>query len=112
MTGWVWLHRKIIGWEWYKDGNTFHLFVHLLLSANHQAQRWQGIVIERGQLVTGRKSLGEQTGLSEQSIRTSLSKLKSTNEITVKSTSRFSIITICNYELYQQRKMTDNQQVD
>lgn len=104
-TGWIKLHRKITEWEWYQDGNTFRLFVHLLLTANHRPQRWQGITIERGQVAIGRKTLSERTGLSEQSIRTSLGRLKSTSEITIKSTNKFSIITICNYELYQQQEI-------
>lgn len=110
--GWIRLHRKITEWEWYRDGNTFRLFIHLLLTANHRPQRWQGITVRRGQVITGRKSLSEQTGLSQQSVRTSLSKLKSTNEITVESTSKFSIITVCNYELYQQPETTGNQQIN
>ena len=54
----------------------------------------------------------EQTGLTVQKIRTALTKLKSTGELTVKTTNKFSIITVTNYELYQSDNMplTDNQQ--
>ncbi len=99
--GWIKLHRKMLDWEWYGDGNTFRLFVHLLLTANHKPQSWKGVVIGRGELATGRQSLSAQTGLSEQSVRTSLERLKSTNEITIKSTSKYSIVTIVNYDTYQ-----------
>lgn len=110
MTGWIKLHRKILDWEWYRDGNTFRLFVHLLLNANRSPQRWQGITIEREQLIVGRKSLSEQTGLSERAVRTALNRLKTTNEIIVKTTNRYSIITISNYDAYQSSQIIDDQQ--
>jgi hypothetical protein len=75
--------------------------MHLVSKANHKDGRWQGIEIKRGQLITGRKTLKTETGISEQSIRTCLSNLKSTNEVTIQSTKHYSVITICNYERYQ-----------
>ncbi len=107
--GWIKLHRKLDKWEWYQDSKTFHLFIHLVLQANHQPKKWRGIMIERGQLLTGRKALSVETGIGEQSIRTSLARLKSTNEITIQSTSLYSIITICNYNTYQDDKREINQ---
>ncbi len=101
MEGWIKLHRKLLNWEWYKNSNMVHVFIHLLFSANYESKKWQGIEIKRGQFVTGRKSLSGSTGISEQSIRTCLSKLKSTNEITIKSTNKYSVITINKYEEYQ-----------
>ena len=69
-----------------------------------------GHEINRGQIVVGRKALSESTGISEQSIRTSLEHLKSTSEITSKSTNKFTIITLCNYEIYQGDENEINQQ--
>lgn len=104
MQGWISLHRQIVEWEWYNEPNTFRLFIHLLLKANHKPKKWQGKTIEAGELVTGRKQLAQELKLSEQKIRTSLERLKSTNEITIKSTSKFSVITICKWETYQPQK--------
>ncbi|TQV82834.1 hypothetical protein [Aliikangiella coralliicola] len=101
MKGFIKLHRKIIDWEWYGDINTFAVFLHLLLKANHRPKNWRGKVIERGQLVTGRKILSSELRLSEQQIRTCLKRLQSTNEITIKSTSQYSIVTLVNYSLHQ-----------
>jgi len=99
--GFITLHRKITEWEWYQDPNTFRLFIHLLLKANHAEMKWQGQVINRGQLITGRIKLSEELKISERSIRTSLDKLKKTKIITIKPTNRFSFITIINYSSYQ-----------
>lgn len=99
--GWICLHRKFSEWEWYKDANTMRVFLHLLLKANHKEGHWQGKVIKRGQVVTGRKSLAEDLDISEQNVKTALKKLKSTNEITITSTNKFSIVTIVKYDFYQ-----------
>ncbi|MCI7241963.1 MAG: DnaD domain protein [Bacilli bacterium] len=104
------LHRKMLKWEWYNDNNTKILFIHLLLIANWEDKRWEGIIIKRGQVVTGRKKLSKETGLTEQQIRTSLNKLISTNEITIDVTNKYSLITIEKYGNYQQREERINQQ--
>lgn len=109
--GWIKLHRKIIEWEWYQDGNTLRLFLHLLLTANHEPKKWRGITINSGQKLTGRKVLAKELRLGEQSIRTSLDKLKSTNEVTITSTTKYSIITILKWKDYQSvtNKLTNEQ---
>jgi len=95
------IYRGLAGWEWYKSSEMVHLFIHLLLKANFVDGKFQGIEVKRGQLITGRKSLSENTGISEMSIRTCLTRLKSTNEITIESTNSFSLITIVKYNDYQ-----------
>ena len=122
MEGWIKLHRKFSDWEWFQDSYMVHLFIYLLLNANHKEGKWKGVDIERGTLITGRKKLSLATGISEQSIRTCLKKLEQTNEIkidtkstrelTKKSTSNFTIITICNYDNYQSEIITTNQEIN
>lgn len=112
MEGWISLYRKFTEWEWYTDANTMRLFLHLLLKANHQDGNWQGKTIRRGQVVIGRKSLANELKISEQAIRTSLNKLKITNEITIEATNKFSIITIEKYDVYQDNQKENNQQKD
>ena len=99
--GWIKLHRGLLDWEWYDDVNTKVLFLHLLLKANHKAKKYRGKTIEVGQLMTGRKLLSHETGLTEQQIRTSLNRLKSTNEITIESNAQGTIIQIVKYREYQ-----------
>lgn len=101
MTGWVCLHRKIRKWEWYSDTNVVRVFLHCLLSANYKTTEWKGVKISKGSFVTGRKKLATATSLTEQQTRTALDKLKSTNEITIVTHNKFSIITIVNWEMYQ-----------
>jgi hypothetical protein len=81
--GYVKLFRSIEDWEWYNDGNTFRVFLHILLNANHSAARWQGIALNPGQKITSIEKIAEELKLSRQNVRTALNHLKSTNEITI-----------------------------
>lgn len=101
----------MIDWEWYRDQNTKALFIHCLLKANWKDGKFEGHDIPRGSFVTGRKKLAQELGLSEQEIRTALKHLISTNELTIKKTNKFSIISIVNYEMYQQANQQANQQL-
>ena len=110
--GWVKLHRQIINWEWFGDSDTFKLFIYLILSASHKDTKFKGIDILRGQLLTGRRKISDDTHISQQSIKTILKRLKSTSEITIKSTNKYSIITICKYNDYQLPENEINQQIN
>lgn len=109
--GYIYLWRALTEWEWYTDINVKVLFIHLLLKANHKDKTWRGIEIKRGSFLTSREVLAFETGLSEMQVRTALKKLKNTNEIEIKTTSQYSIITVNNYELYQNNNQQNNQQV-
>lgn len=99
--GYIKLHRKLLDWEWKTKPLTFALFVHLLQKASFEDNNWRGISLKAGQLITGRKRLSEETGLSERQVRTALNHLKSTNEVTIKTTKEYSIITIVCWKKYQ-----------
>lgn len=99
--GYIKLHRKLLSWEWYKDPNTRAVFLHLLLIANYGESRFKGIELHPGQAVIGRKALAKSLGLTERQVRTALKHLKTTNEIAIKTTNKFSVVTIVNWALYQ-----------
>lgn len=118
MSGWIKLHRQILDWEWYSDNNAFRVFMHLILKANHKEKRYKGIELKCGSVITSRDILAFETGLSVQQIRTALDKLKSTNEITIETSSKGTIIQVVNYTKYQiatsevtNEQPTSNQQV-
>ena len=101
MEGWVKIHRKFLNWEWYQNTEMVRIFLHFLLSANHENNNWQGIIVKKGQVVIGRKKLSKTLGISQRTIRTCLSRLKTTNEITTETTNKYTIITLINWEKYQ-----------
>ena len=101
LNGYIKLHRKLVDWEWYTDVNVKVVFLHLLLTANFKKNVYQGIEVLPGQTIVGTNALAVNTGLSRQQVRTALNKLVLTNEITIKSTNKFSLITIENWSSYQ-----------
>ena len=107
MEGWIKIHRRLLNWEWWDDHNTTRLFIYCLLKANHSNAKWRGQDIKRGQFITGLNSLSAETGITLQSIRTSLKKLKSTNELTIKTNNKNSLVTVINYDLYQEKNETN-----
>ena len=109
--GFIKLHRKLIEWEWFTDSNTFHVFMFLLLDANHADKKWKGVMVKRGEKTTSVDKIRLRTGLSTQTVRTCLKRLESTREITIKTTNRYSIITICNYDTYQSKENSTNKQL-
>jgi DNA-binding transcriptional MerR regulator len=116
MSGWIKIHRKFLDWEWFNKSEAVHLFLYMLLKANHKDNKWQGNDVKRGQFISSLGNISSATGITIQQIRTILKKLEKTNEIKVKSTSQFTIVTICKYECYQDenedtnKPITNNQQ--
>lgn len=104
------LNRQILNWEWYTEPKTAHLFIYCLLRANFQPVKYRGILIKRGQFITGRKKASIDTGLSEQEIRTALKHLELTNEITKEQIGSYTVITVNKYNEYQQNNNQPNHQ--
>jgi len=99
--GFIVLHRKMLEWEWYSDPKTVTVWLYLLLKANWKPNRWRGIEIGRGQTLETLSGIAKATGLSVRSVRTALEHLKSTNEVTTKSTGYGTLISITQYSKYQ-----------
>jgi len=108
--GFIKLFRSLRQWEWYTEPNTSHLFIHIILSANHVKKNWKGRTINRGQFITSGESLIKETGLSFQEVRTSLKRLKKTGEILTEPTNKNTLITVVKYEVYQQNDKEPNKQ--
>jgi len=101
LSGFVKIHRKLVSWGWYQDNVVKGVFLHLLLTANFKEMQWQGTVVKKGQIITNYNRLADDLGFTVQQIRTALKKLKSTGEITTKTTNKFSLITVVNWDDYQ-----------
>ena len=111
MSGWIKLHRSLIDWEWYTDHNTSRLFIHCLVRANFEDKEWRGIPIKRGSFYTSLDTLSRETGLSPRQIRTSFDKLISTGELTSSGMARGRMVTIHEYDSYQEDDRLNGSQV-
>ncbi len=110
MAGWIKIQRALKEWEWYGDSYMVHLLIHMVLSANHEDKVWRGVKINRGQFISSRDKIAQDTGISPQSVRTCLERLKSTSEIRTLATSQFTLYTVVNYDKYQTKDKGSNQQ--
>lgn len=116
--GKVWLFRKLRGAPYYKDSQYIHLWVHLLMSVNWTEKRLKVegtnkfIDLHPGQILTGRKTLSDQTGISESKVERILSAFKSEQQIEQQGFSKYRVITITNWRKYQTSEQQIEQQVN
>ena len=101
MGDYIKIYRTLMEWEWYKNINTKTLFLHMLLKANWKDGKFQGEDIPRGSFVSSLQSLSSETSLSIREVRTAISHLEKTGELTVKRHAKFSVFTIKNYSQFQ-----------
>ena len=92
----------------------FYLYSFLLLRATHKQKSFVagGAVfnLDPGQILVGRNKLSEETGLSVQQIRTALELLKKLSIITCETTNKCTIVSIVNWDTYQNQQPAVNQQ--
>lgn len=110
--GFIKLYRSLLKWEWYGDVNTTATFIHMLLKANFEDVKWRGIVIKRGSFVSSIAKMAKEIGITQMELRTAISHLKLTHEITQSSTNKYTVFTVNNYEKFQAvtYKTTNKQQ--
>ena len=102
-SGYIKVYRSLLFWEWYDDANTLRVFLHLLLTANHEEQSWKGIKVQRGQRVSSFSKIGQELGLSEKEVRTAVRHLIKTGEVAHNATSKYGVFTVNNYDRFQMR---------
>ena len=110
--GWIKLHRQLQLKGYYRQSQYIHLWVHLLLCANHKRTEYmtngQIIHIKEGQLLTGRKLLAEGTGIPETTIERILKVLESEHQIEQQKTTKYRLITIVKWDTYQKADSTSD----
>jgi hypothetical protein len=121
--GWIKVHRSLKDKGYYKNSSYIHLWIHLLLSVNHEPTEffWNGkiIYLKPGQFITGRKKISFETGIPETTIERVLNCLESEHQIGQQKTTKYRLITILNWEKWQEvdnktdsKRTTDGQQTD
>lgn len=115
--GWIKLWRKLEDNPIFKNPRLLQLWIYCLFKANHKKNKamigFQEIPLKPGQFITGRHSLAKDIGLKPRSARSSwnwLKILESMQFLTIKSTNKFSIVSINNWDSYQGQVLEDFQQ--
>ena len=102
--GYVKVHRSFLNWEWHDLPVMVSVFMHCLLLANWETKHWHGVQVDRGSFITSTVKLSETCGLCRQTVSECLKRLQETGELTVKSTAKYTLITVNNYDRYQDEK--------
>lgn len=98
---WIKLPRMFMNWQWYQNTNMVHLYLYLLLNANIENKLYFGISIQRGECLVSLSTLSRDTGISRDSLKRYLKKLKDTKEISYKKLSKGRIIILLNFDKFQ-----------
>lgn len=113
--GWIKLHRKIVEKGFYRNSKYVHLWVHLLLLANHKSKEFmwnnQIIIIKEGQMITGRNELSKATGIKSGTVENILKMLESEHQIEQQKTTKYRLITIVNWKDHQKNDSTSDNRV-
>ena len=103
--GYVKLWRKSLDAGWIKNHKTWVFWTYCLMKASHKSYKAivgnQEVFLEPGQFVTGLRVIAKETGLTIRETRTVLAFLKNAGNVTIKTTNKYSIITIVNWHIYQ-----------
>lgn len=113
--GWVKIHRKLLENPLCKSPQWGWVWICLLLMANHEDTSfiWNGekINLKSGEFLTGRKKLASIAGVSEGLIEKILNYLEMEQQIRQQKSTKWRIITILNWDKYQERDSKSNNSV-
>jgi hypothetical protein len=103
-SGWLRNHRLWVFWSW------------CLLKASYKEYDLvvgcQKVHLMPGDFVFGRRVAASELNMSEREIRTAVDSLKTSQNIAIKTTNKFSIISVLNWDTYQQTENINDQQND
>jgi hypothetical protein len=118
MEGWIKLHRQITeNWMWTSEPFTRgQAWVDLLLLAAHQKSffyiRGVKVDVSRGQIAWSESKLSDRWRWSRSKLRKFLKDLKKEQQIDLQKSNVIQIVTILNYDKFQQKEPQTRQQKD
>jgi hypothetical protein len=114
--GYVRLWRRSLDAGWIKNPKLWAFWCYCLMRATHKEYDavvgLQTVHLKPGQLIFGRRRTASETGLTEREIRTILTFLTKSGNLTIKTTNKYSVITIVNWHIYQGGNEDNDQHTD
>ena len=116
MKGWIKIHRKMLENPIVmKDSDHLAVWVYLLLNAAHKERKvlFKGdkIMLQPGQLITGRNAIADFLGISESKVKRVLSDFEGDQQIDRQRSNKNSLISLINWDKYQFFDQHSDQQV-
>lgn len=104
--GAVFVHRQLRDHWISTDGNTLKVFIQILLRVEWKEGKtvfFNGVEVklQPGEMTFGRQQMAYWSHLSPKQVRISINKLKMAQTVAIKSTNKFSILYLNNWEKYQ-----------
>jgi len=114
MQGWVPIHRQLNdNWLWKdKPFSKGQAWIDILLRVNHKPAKVpignQVIEVKEGQTIWSVKDMADKWGWSRKKVDNFLKVLQTELQITKKSTTKYTLLTVANWELYQAEEQQKN----
>ncbi len=118
--GWISLHRKVMDNPIFSNANMLKLWILCLLKATHTEHKQlvgnQIVVLQKGQFITGRDALFNEFNkgakssevVSAVSLWRWLKKFEEWQMLNIKTTTKYSVVTVFNWVEYQQNEQQVN----
>lgn len=117
MEGWISLYRKIQDhWLWTKKRkfSQFEAWIYILFKANHKETKimldGKLVVVNKGSFITSEVQLGKDWSWDRSTVRKFLNTLEKDKMIHKNTTSKYTSVSIENWELYQNVQHQNQQQ--
>ena len=114
--GYIKVYRSLQDKGYYKNSAFVHLWIHLLMCATYQSKEYviNGEIeyLQPGQFITSRRRLSIDTGLEESKVERILNVLKTEHQIEQQGKSKFRIISIVNWDKYQNGEQQNELQMN
>ena len=117
MEGFIKLYRKLLENPIIcKDGDYLAVWIYLLLNATHKEYpalfKGEKIILQPGQLITGRKSISVKLNISESKVQRILKTFENEQQIEQQPSNQNRLISIVNWQEYQSSEQQIEQQVN
>ena len=117
MEGWISLHRKILENPVVcKDSDHMAVWMYLLLNATHKEYQsmfmGKKILLQPGQLITGRKTIAEKFNIDESKVQRILKRFENEQQIEQQNGNKNRLITVVSWSTYQNSEQQNEQQMN
>lgn len=110
--GWIKLHRKLLDSQVFANEGLLKVWIYCLCRANHDVsyvpittgKGTTEVKVDKGQFIFGRKSSAKDLGMNQSTLYKRLKKLEKLGNCNTQSNSHYTLVTICNWETYQDSK--------
>lgn len=118
--GWICLHRKTIHSMVFKNEGLFKVWMWCLLRANHE-KKWVSfktgkgssiVEVGPGQFVFGRKTSSKELDMKMSTVWDRMKILKKHQNIDMTTNSHYTLVSIINWDTYQDKEITTDIQTD